>query len=301
MYNHKSSFRDSSEPKIAARSNKWRFWLEQDPDFVLSPLPSPNPNNSSLPSTSTATTTTTTTTTTSNPISSNVESENDTSQEEEEVKLIPIPDKSAFKHEYLKDLVSSPIFSNRATIIGFATMNCDDKAVAKVLLFKSWIEPVWEDKHNLNGGRFFLRCPTRAAGKELFLRMVNMAMRGDLLPGDAYLCGLGFNTKKNSSECSVQLWHAQLPDSTAFSRLRAQMKHFHCSKVGYHPHSRSSVANGNGKRFTPSSGPEKEKGKSIVPSTFTKNEDKFSADDVQAALDSANALLQNNAIPQPLL
>eukprot|EP01103_Thecamoeba_quadrilineata_P017239 TRINITY_DN6023_c0_g1_i1.p1 TRINITY_DN6023_c0_g1~~TRINITY_DN6023_c0_g1_i1.p1 ORF type:complete len:249 (-),score=40.61 TRINITY_DN6023_c0_g1_i1:80-826(-) len=205
--NSTKSFRDGGEPKIASRSNKWRFWLECD-------------NNSSTKDT-----------------------EEDNSSPPKNPTLLPQLDnteKSPVKNEYLKDLVSSPIFSNRATILGFATMNCDDNSIAKVLLFKSWIEPAWEDKHNLNGGRFFLRCQTREAGKELFLRMVNMAMRGDLLPGDAYLCGLGFNTKKNSSECSVQLWHAQLPDSTAFCRLRAQMKHFHCTKVGYHPHSRSS-------------------------------------------------------------
>jgi len=296
MYNHnnnhnKSSFRDNGESKIAARSNKWRFWLEYETDnnnntfasaaaAATSPRPDVIPTPALPINTTTITTTTTTTSTTnSNPI----ESENSL---KEEITLVPVPEKPAVKEDYLKDLVSSPIFSNRATIIGFASMNCDDKSISKLLLFKSWIEPVWEDKHNLNGGRFFLRCPTRAAAKELFLRMVNMSMRGDLLPGDAYLCGLGFNSKKNSSECSVQLWHAQLPDSTAFNRLRAQMKHFHCSKVGYHPHSRSSVTNthgGGGKGKKERREDLSEKPKLVLP-------EKFSVGEVQAAIEAAKAL-----------
>eukprot|EP01103_Thecamoeba_quadrilineata_P013252 TRINITY_DN3622_c0_g1_i2.p1 TRINITY_DN3622_c0_g1~~TRINITY_DN3622_c0_g1_i2.p1 ORF type:complete len:399 (-),score=60.14 TRINITY_DN3622_c0_g1_i2:21-1115(-) len=148
-------------------------------------------------------------------------------------------DNTPGKKEYLKDLVQAPIFSNHDTIMKFAMECCNDDSITKILLFKSWIEPVWEDKHNLNGGRFFIGCNNMNRAKKVFLHVItrHLGMKNNSFLEDSFVCGMGLSIKE--SEFSVQIWHSRFRNKYTFpsilNRIRSE---FPEERVGHLNHCR---------------------------------------------------------------
>jgi hypothetical protein len=143
-------------------------------------------------------------------------------------------EESCSARDYIKQLVpSSGAFGSLQHIYDFCIQN--SFKYQRILLFKEGIKPIWEDPHNVDGGRFFVHCQNQKQAFEHFLLVTKTIIPGKILDNED-LCGIIY-AYKPQNRFSLSVWHKNSKDKAKIKEIRAQLKVlFNVKTVSYHNH-----------------------------------------------------------------
>lgn len=138
------------------------------------------------------------------------------------------------REDYLKTLKLSRSFGNLNKLKEYALQSCDSEGTAKILLFKQGVKPVWEDRGNYNGGRFFIACSNKTVAVNTFMTLLVKLMCGAILPDEEFN-GLVV-TLSGSNRFAVQVWNKNSSEKDKIKNARKTMKKLFKKNVNYHVH-----------------------------------------------------------------
>lgn len=137
------------------------------------------------------------------------------------------------REDYLNTLKLSRVYQNLLAIRDFAFQACENPSNAKICLFKQGLKPVWEDRGNYNGGRFFIACSTKRAAINTFLMLILKQLTGQLLVATEFN---GLVLRIQPGRYSVELWNRNASEKDAVKMARKAMKKLFKKNVMYHVH-----------------------------------------------------------------